>query len=105
MSDEDGEHQPQSGDRIWSERRKREGKQPNGLIDHVVEWGPDGSVLVHWYANGQMWDGHEEISTIELNGCFLREYNAYQIWEPKSHYWRDKRILKRAGMWPPKRLC
>ncbi len=102
MPMDDDEHQPSPGDPVWMEIRHKHGRQPNGVIKSIVEYGPHGSVWIMWHSDHLRAEEYEEILTAELDGHYDRQYSAYRIYAPKTHYWRNRRILMRAGMWKDK---
>lgn len=89
MSNEDGEHRPSRGDKIWSEHRKLRNKQPNGYIYAITEWGSNGMVLVKWHGdNYGSVEEYEDVATAELDGKYHGQQLGYLLYADDRHVWR-----------------
>lgn len=82
MPNEDGQHTPRKGDKIWSQDRAKADKQPNGFIYEIIEYGSDGIVMIQWYGNEQ--DGsdieHEDMSVPELDDKYHGHVFGYMLY-------------------------
>lgn len=97
MPHEDGHHHPARGDKIWDERRQKAGYQPNGVVHQILEYGSEGSVVVHWFEGDPRWNKHPEeeyavIDTAELDYRWCG--TSYRIYADESIL--DQRVVNRG---------